>query len=231
LAAAEVIPLETVQGPKQARSERTLYRLLDAAEELITEKGHADVSIPEIVRRAGSSVGGFYARFRDKNELLRALEERFYRELDRRVEVLVDADRWRGIPTQKIIEAAVAELVLVTRERQKLLAAFLFRAIQDPVVREDALRFRRGVSARFEELLLPRMEELAHAEPRLGVDLGIQAAFALMQQHLLFGETRAGGRVLSDEDLVRELTALFMAYLGVRKAPVRQKALRARPAR
>ena len=70
--------LETVARPKQARAERTLHRLLDAAEGLIEERGLGDVSIPEIVRRARSSVGGFYARFRDKNELLRALEERFF---------------------------------------------------------------------------------------------------------------------------------------------------------
>jgi AcrR family transcriptional regulator len=48
-----------VARPKQARSEETLQRLLEAAEALIEEKGLADASIPEIVRRAGSSVGGF----------------------------------------------------------------------------------------------------------------------------------------------------------------------------
>jgi AcrR family transcriptional regulator len=74
---APVIQLRTVSGPKQARSERTLQRLLAAAEALIKEKGHAAVSIPEIARRAGSSVGGFYARFRDKDELLRALRRHF----------------------------------------------------------------------------------------------------------------------------------------------------------
>jgi hypothetical protein len=53
--------LESVARPKQARSEQTLQRILDAAEGLIEEKGLADASIPEIVRRAGSSVGGFCA--------------------------------------------------------------------------------------------------------------------------------------------------------------------------
>ncbi len=67
---AKVAQLRTVAGPKQARSEDTLRRLLNAAEELIIEKGHRAVSIPEIARRAHSSVGGFYARFRDKTELL-----------------------------------------------------------------------------------------------------------------------------------------------------------------
>lgn len=214
---SQAVPLETVSGPKQARSQRTLYRLLDAAEQLINEKGLSDVSIPEIVRRARSSVGGFYARFRDKNELLRALEERFYGELERRVEGLVDPDRWEGVPTREIVRAAVAELVAVARERERMLAAFLFRAVQDPVVREDALRFRRRVTERFERLLLARRSEFGHRDPALAIDLGIQAAFAFMQQHLLLGETRVADRTLSDEELRTELTELLLAYLGVRE--------------
>jgi AcrR family transcriptional regulator len=73
------VPLASVSVPKQARSEQTLIRLLDAAESLIRDKGLGAVSVPEIVSRAGSSVGGFYARFKDKDELLLALEERFLR--------------------------------------------------------------------------------------------------------------------------------------------------------
>src|SRR6185295_6827544 len=142
---ARVIRLQTVSGPKQARSERTLQRLLDAAEALIKEKGHGAVSIPEIARRAGSSVGGFYARFRDKNELLRALEERHFIELLQRVEALADARRWANAPTIAIVEAAVTELVASTRERRHMIAAFLVRAVEDPVVREGGLRFRRRV--------------------------------------------------------------------------------------
>lgn len=214
---AQIVPLSTVAGPKQARSERTLIRLLDAAESLINEKGLGEVSIPEIVRRARSSVGGFYARFRDKNELLRALEERFYGELEQRVEGLVDPERWTGVPTREIVKAAVAELVTVTRERQRMLAAFLFRSIQDPEVREDALRFRRGVTERFEELLLDRRSEFRHRDPALAIDLAIQAVFAFMQQHILLGETRVADRTLSDEELQTELTELLLAYVGVQE--------------
>src|SRR5437867_12848075 len=94
---ALAFPLQTVAGPEQARSQRTLRRLLAAAAVLIEEKGHAAVSIPEIARRARSSVGGFYARFRDKNELLRALEERHFLEVWRRLEVLADERRWQNI--------------------------------------------------------------------------------------------------------------------------------------
>jgi AcrR family transcriptional regulator len=220
------IPLETVSGPKQARSERTLHRLLDAAEALINQKGHAAVSIPEIARRAGSSVGGFYARFRDKNELLRALEERHFIELDQRVEALADAQRWAQASIADMVGVAVAELVTITRARRQLIAAFLTRAIEDPVIREGGLRFRRRVESRLGALLLARRSELDHPDPALAIDLGIQLCFALMQQHVLVEEAEAGGRRLSDDDLRRELATVFLRYIGA--APARRALTRSR---
>ncbi len=212
-------PLQSIPGPKQARSERTLKRLLDAAEALIEEKGHAAVSIPEIARRGRSSVGGFYARFRDKNELLRALEERHFLEVWRRLDALADTTRWAHASTAQIVEAAVAELVAVTRERRRLIAAFLVSAIQDPVIREGGLRFRRRVEERIRELLLSRRDEMRHPDPPLAVDLGIQTAFALMNQHVLIDETRVAGRPVTDEELRRELATMFLRYVGIDPAP------------
>lgn len=207
--------LESVSPPRQARSEQTLLRILDAAEALIAEKGLADASIPEIVRRAGSSVGGFYARFRDKNELLRALEERFFLDLGHRLDLLSDPERWGTRSVSEIITACAGELVAVARERHHLITAFLFRGIQDPDFRREALRFRSRVAERVAALLLPRREQFAHPEPELAIDLGVQAALGLVLQNALYGETRAAGRVLGPADLARELARSFLAYLGV----------------
>src|SRR6059058_2684173 len=142
MANAAPLMLLTVSGRKQARSERSLYRLLDAAEALIVERGLGGLSIPEVVRRAGSSVGGFYARFRDKNELLRALEERFFLQVGLRLEAIADERRWVHATVVEVVRTAVAELVTVTEERRELIRAFLFRATQDVKIRDDAVRFR-----------------------------------------------------------------------------------------
>jgi AcrR family transcriptional regulator len=221
-----VTQLKSVHEPKQARSERTLQRLLDAAEALIAEKGHQAVSIPEIARRARSSVGGFYARFRDKNELLRTLEERHFIELLERVERLADADRWANASTAQIIEAAVAELVTITRERRHMIAAFLVRAIEDPVIREGGLRFRRDVEERISALLHRRRDEMSHPDPALAIDFAIQTAFAIMQQHVLIEKTQVAGRQLSDAELQREITSMAVRYIGI--APSRTAAGRTR---
>lgn len=206
--------LQSVARPKQLRSEQTLLRILDAAEALIAEKGLADASIPEIVRRAGSSVGGFYARFKDKNELLRALEERFFNQVSEHLEELAAPDRWREADVPEIVAACVGELVRITRERQNLIAAFFTRAARDPEFMEQGLRFRRRVSRRIGDLLLTRRERFAHPEPEIGIDLGVQFAFGLMLQSVVLGGTWAGGRTLSDVELQREIARSFLAYVG-----------------
>ncbi len=211
--------LRSVAAPKQARSEQTLYRLLDAAESLIQEKGLADASVPEIVRRAGSSVGGFYARFRDKRELLRALEERFFDELSQRLDAISKPERWSEASLPEIARACVRELVDTFRERRALIGVFMFRAAQDPDFMADGLRFRRKVSERLVALLLPRRSEIAHPDPELAIDLGVQFAFGLMHQDVIFGEVRAGARRLGDDDLVAELTRNFLSYLGAAPEP------------
>jgi len=207
--------LLTVSGPKQARSERSLYRLLDAAEALIVERGLGGLSIPEVVRRAGSSVGGFYARFRDKNELLRALEERFFLQVQARLDALADERRWQGRPVTDIVAAAVEELVRVTESRRELIRAFLFRATQDVKIRDDAIRFRNRAAQRVAALLVARAGGFGHPDPALAIDLGVQFAFALMNQHVLLDGTHVSGRSLAREDLEREIARMFIAYVGL----------------
>lgn len=207
--------LSTVSRPKQARSEQTLLRLLDAAEALIREKGFADVSVPEIVHRAGSSVGGFYARFKDKDELLRALEERFLARLDERVDELADPAYWGDAPTAGIVAACMHELVATHRAEQNMISTFLARAAADVEARDEGIRFRQGVSSRIGRLLLARRGEIRHPSPEMAIDLGIQLAFGVMFQNTIFGETRCGGRALSDAEIEAELSRIFLAYTGI----------------
>jgi len=207
--------LRSVAEPKQARSEATLHRLLDATEALIEEKGAGDVSIPDIVARAGSSVGGFYARFRDKDELLRALEERFLGEMRDVLGRLAAPERWHDAGIPEIVRAGVATLLEVFRERRALLVTFMARAARGQAAElEQVLGFRREVSARFVALLHARRESLAHPEPDVAVDLAVQLVFGLMHQMIVFGEVRVGDRRLGEPELARELVRSVLGYIG-----------------
>jgi len=59
------------------KGEQTRERILDIAESAILQKGFAATSIDEVIFEAGITKSGFFYHFRDKNDLARALMERF----------------------------------------------------------------------------------------------------------------------------------------------------------
>ena len=59
----------------RTRAEQRAQRLIDAAFELIDEKGTTEFTIQEVVDRSGQSLRGFYQYFEGKDELLFALLE------------------------------------------------------------------------------------------------------------------------------------------------------------
>ena len=64
----------------RSRAEQRVQRLLDAAFELIDEKGTTEFTIQEVVDRSKQSLRGFYQYFDGKDELLFALLEETIRE-------------------------------------------------------------------------------------------------------------------------------------------------------
>ena len=62
-----------IHAPLQDRSRRTFEAILDATETLLARRPFEEISIAEIVLKAGSSTGSFYARFPAKDALLPAL--------------------------------------------------------------------------------------------------------------------------------------------------------------
>jgi AcrR family transcriptional regulator len=207
-------PLRSVAKPKQARSEDSLRRLLDAAESLLSERSFSEVSIADIARRARSSVGGFYARFRDKDELLLAMQERFVRELEERfVQVEAQLQPEHGIGG--LLRPSLHLLVDIYRTRRGLMVAFAARAADNRRLHQAALAFRASVIARFTALLLEFREDIAHPDPELAAELCVQLAIGFMEQTLSAGRLRAGGEPLPEGRVEEELERALRAYLGV----------------
>ncbi|MFF0224116.1 TetR/AcrR family transcriptional regulator [Streptomyces sp. NPDC004629] len=84
------VPAEPVESPEPAwrqraverstraaklRAEQRVQRFLDAAQELIADKGTTDFTVQEVVERSRQSLRSFYQHFDGKHELLLALFE------------------------------------------------------------------------------------------------------------------------------------------------------------
>ncbi len=75
----------------RSRAERRVQRFLDAAFELIDEKGTTEFTIQEVIDRSQQSLRGFYQYFDGKNQLLLALFEETIREATDDLQGVVDA--------------------------------------------------------------------------------------------------------------------------------------------
>jgi AcrR family transcriptional regulator len=76
----------------RTRAEQRVQRLLDAAFELIDERGTAEFTIQEVVERSKQSLRGFYQYFEGKDELLFALLEESIREATADIRKAVGAE-------------------------------------------------------------------------------------------------------------------------------------------
>ena len=70
---AELLTPSPRRRPKGDKRARTRARLLEAARELIREKGHAHATLDEVARRAGMTSGAIYGNFKNRDELFVAL--------------------------------------------------------------------------------------------------------------------------------------------------------------
>jgi AcrR family transcriptional regulator len=64
--------------PKGDKRARTRAALLQAARELVQEKGYAHTSLEEVARRAGMTSGAIYGNFKNRGELFVALGQTYW---------------------------------------------------------------------------------------------------------------------------------------------------------
>lgn len=205
--------LRWVHAPLQARTREGLARLLEAAEELIAEKGFDESSITEIAQRGGTSVGGFYRRFHDKDGLIQALHQTFCDDSRATADDALDPARWEGAPLTLVVRDFTAFLVQIFREREGLLRAFLSRANSDLVMRERTRALFDHLSLRLSALLLTRQHEIDHADPQLAAAFGLQMLLGTLDYCVLLPHQPLP---LGDDRFVNELARAFGSYLGVR---------------
>ena len=142
--------------PKQHRSRRTLQRIARAALELIGQNGVEGTTVGAIARRAGSSVGSFYARFDGKGDLLLYLDERIWETVEQQwSEALADglSDR----PIHELVRGLArlyADLDHVHRGARDAIG----RALRGPGAgpSDAALRIRERVREDSQRLLLTK---------------------------------------------------------------------------
>ena len=204
-----------IQQPLQDRSFQTMNQILDATGALLEDKLFEEISIAEIVEQAGCSVGAFYGRFKDKNSLLMALDERHFEDFDEGAQRLI-ADLQTGNEALPVVIRKVVQfLVDVYGGRPGLLRALVLYAKQHADV-SFRLRERRAwkVYPQLHRIIRSHCEEINHPDLDFAIRFGFIQTFFTASEVLLWG-TRNDDFTIPPQKLVDELTRSYLAYLGV----------------
>jgi AcrR family transcriptional regulator len=208
--------LSWVKTPKQARSRATLQRFQQAAVDLLAESSWDQISVDDIARSAGSSVGAFYTRFADKDALLRSVHESFLEESEATSNAVLSPERWEGCSIPEIIRETVTFTIQVYREREGLIRALTAHAATNEDFRERGLAQGRHIGELLRKLILARRKELLHPAPAVAAEFSARLIHGLLFARALSGDTGESGSIkLTDQQIRTELIHAVLAYLGV----------------
>jgi AcrR family transcriptional regulator len=201
--------------PKQARSRLTVHRLISATEALLGQGGLEAATVPAIASLAGVSVGVVYRRFPDKDNLLRAVYDRFF-------------ERARELHFHRVGERGYFDMTLPQRVHDivRNMAEFyrtnrgVLRALQryarthpDGTFRRSVRKDNRARMQMLAQVLLAHREQMHHPHPEGAVELALLTIASVLNTILL--EAESPGDFRTPEHLDEELTRMVLGYLGV----------------
>lgn len=204
--------------PRQARSRATFDRLMAAAAELLAERRFEEASVAELVERAGSSVGAFYARFGSKEGLLHELDERLFEAGRASWKEFLADERWARAGAGEILDAVVDRLVEKRRERRGLLRALALYVRSNPesAFARRSARLNRILVERLTALLETHRGQIGHPRPAEAIPFAIQIADSVTRDTIVFAESALAPR-RADRALKAELSRVLRLHLGVKE--------------
>ena len=194
---------------KRDLKDRRTWALHDAALRRLAKKDYEQISIAEISRGAGCSVGAFYSRFRDKDMFLRLVAVSAFHTLTDDAKRDLDPMQWRDASRTKIVDGIVRH---VANQMSRGKAAGVTRAtvklgMSDADALEPLIKYRASVADCAVALLAPRR---SFDDAARSVRIAVQMIFGIVTDAALqnAGPLRAGSR-----RMVNSLSALMTSYL------------------
>jgi AcrR family transcriptional regulator len=188
--------------PQQDRGERRVAEVLEAAAQVIGEKGYEAATMTEIAERAGASIGALYQYFPNKEAIARALRQQYAEEMQARWTPLAAQG---GKLTVKQLVDGMFEVIVDFMENRP---AFI------PLLNAPR-NFKRDPAARMQlrELFAALFRE---KQPELTQEAAIRIANVVLQvvkgMKPLYAEAKPAER----EEIVREFKVMLTSYLGAR---------------
>jgi AcrR family transcriptional regulator len=212
------------KGPfkvKQSRSRESLERLLNAATEVLNERGLEGATIPRIAARAGLSPGAVYRRFPDKDALLQTVILTELERMDENTRTQLTPEVAEQGSLQDFAKQMIQQSLQIHRQYSTLKRNLDQYVLTHPnaAFRKKVFKLNVRTIRRVADFLLLKRKEIKHPDPEVAVSFAlVQLAFILRDVTLLdtISEDWSSILPMDDDQLLEELTRAFLSYLGVK---------------
>ncbi|HVV93163.1 MAG TPA: TetR/AcrR family transcriptional regulator [Hyphomicrobiales bacterium] len=206
---------------KQRRGRDTRDRLLEAGHALSAMRDIDTITVAEVARLAGCSVGAFYQRFRDKDAFFGVLVAQYLAEV-RAATLALFAD----CEDDRLIGLLVARTVERFRRHAGLIRSATRRRMDDDALWEPIRASGHFVADQMIGWLAGRRGRPLAAADEIRVRFAFQILFGTLNNAVI---NRPGPLVLEDEAFVHQLERAFrLALFSAGPAPTVEAALRRR---
>ncbi len=203
-----------VIAPRQSRSQATLERLLYAAEELLNTQTFEEITVADIVERAGSSVGSFYARFPTKDALLIALLELYHNQAVASLVEMSEASDRAELDLESRSRIYIQFIVDGCRRRRGVFQLRLRRRISKgesglPFDKERGVNLVNCLKSMFDSVT----HEIMHEDKDQALSFALRIVDSVALNTILLDASSSSFGKISDQELVEQLVPLMTGYL------------------
>ena len=216
---AEPKPLavaDVSRKPQQGRSLASLKRMLEAARDLMLERGNEEFTLQEVSERGQVSIGSIYLRFESKDNLVRGVIAEALEALAEEETALVQRLRLGCSDLASFMFEYVEGYAEVLRKHAPLLRLTMERAEYDPHVampgKQHALRAENDAT----DAMLAHSAEFGGEGPddyRVKAQSGYHVIFATLARQLSLGSSGEAVHAYDWNQMKRELARMCVAYL------------------
>ncbi|MGF7149863.1 AcrR family transcriptional regulator [Sphingomonas zeicaulis] len=170
--------------PKQERAQTSLDRMLGAAETLLMERTSGDLTIAEVSAAAGVPVGSIYFRFKDKEELLRAVQQRIGQRLAAEHGNLVATAEAHGTGLEMRAIALVDALAEFLLRESAAIQAMIAIATRNAALVPAGRAVQADLVEKLVGCLMGCRGEIRHPQPETAVRMAVRMLYATFARQI-----------------------------------------------
>ncbi|WP_405652725.1 TetR/AcrR family transcriptional regulator [Streptomyces sp. NBC_00019] len=196
----------------QKRSREAWARVLDAGVALLEEGGYEAFTIAAVCDRAQVAPRAIYARTDSKEALFLAVYEHGLDRVRADHSVFADAEHWRGLSPDRLVERAVRAVADIFGRHAALLRAVILISGAHPEIHRRGADYSAELGRLFTGVLLEVGEHMDHDDPEPAVRAAYTTVFSTLVVRVAYGPAITDAEA-DDDAFLASLSDMACRYL------------------